>query len=321
MKKPVQWGILSTARINRRLIPVLHSSERCELRGVASRDRDRGIVYAAEWKIPKVYPGYEMLLADPAIEVVYIPLPNDLHTVWVIRALEAGKHVLCEKPLCLTTHEFEEIRQACGRTGKSVMEAFMYRHHPQTALFRQIVDDGQIGTVRAMYSEFTAIYNRPNDNYRMDAERGGGALWDIGVYPISFFLLLDQSPIIRTAGSVSMIQGIDMSVWGTLSFASGVTGQFFASFESEYSTRTSIMGTGGRLDITHPFNGTDACRAWLTINGERSELDLPKDSLYAGEVENMNDIAMGASVPRVTLEDSRRVLDAVLKIRQQTGAD
>ena len=317
MKKTVLWGILSTARINRRLIPELHASDRCALAGVASRDPERGRAYAGEWKIPRSYGSYEALLADPDIDVVYIPLPNDLHTPWVVRALESGKHVLCEKPLCLSAHELGIIRRVSAHTGKSVMEAFMYRHHPQTALFKQIVEDGLLGPLRAMYSEFAATINRPPDNYRMDAERGGGVLWDIGVYPISLFRYLDTSQVRGTAARATFEHGIDKNVWGRLDFASGVTAQFFASFESEYSTRTSIMGVKGRLDITHPFNGTHDCQAWITVDGKRTALSLPQASLYAGEIENMNDVVLQNRSPLFTLDNSWQVLEVVERIRGQ----
>jgi predicted dehydrogenase len=317
MNKTVTWGILSTAHINRRVIPEIHASDRGALRAVASRNADQARAYADEWEIPVSYGSYEALLADAEIDVVYVPLPNHLHMEWVIRALESGKHVLCEKPMCLSADEFDRIREASNATGKCVMEAFMYRHHPQIQLFRSIIESGTIGDVKGMYSEFVAAFSRDADNYRMQAEIGGGALLDVGVYPISFFQYLDPSPVSRVDARAHIEGGIDLSVWATLEFASGVTAQFFASFVSEYSTRTSVMGTKGRLDITHPFNATHLCEAWTTISGEKQSIELPQIALYAGEIENMNDVVLGIGKPLFSLDDSLRVLETVLQIKQQ----
>lgn len=315
----VRWGILSTARINRRLIPELQASSRCTLDAVASRDMNQAQAYAHQWRIPHAYGNYDALLADPAIDVVYLSLPNDLHAQWTIRALKAGKHVLCEKPLCLRMSELEAIALASEETGKTVTEAFMYRHHPQTALFRQLIQSGEIGEVIALYSEFTSTFTRPPDNYRMSAARGGGALWDIGVYPVSFFRYLMADPITAVSGKAQIVQQIDMRFWGQLHFASGITGQFFVSFDSVYSTRTSVMGTRGRLDITHPYNAVDECKAVLTRGEKTAELSIPRASLYAGEVENMNDIALGLGTALVSLEESMRVLEVILALRSEAG--
>lgn len=317
--KSIKWGILSTARINRRIIPELHASDRCEVWAVASRNLERAREYADEWNIPHAYGTYEALLTDPEIDIVYVSLPNDLHAVWTIQALHAGKYVLCEKPLCLTEEELEAIAQASEVTGKAVMEAFMYLHHPQTAFFKKLIDDGELGDVVSIYSEFAATYNRPSDNYRMSPSKGGGALWDIGVYPISFFHYLIPAKVDSVVGHARVENQIDMSFWGRIDFESGVSGQFFVSFESLYSTRTSILGTTGRLDITHPYNAIAECKAFLSKGEEVIELDLPRASLYAGEVENMNDIVLHNASPRFPLEESSKVLELVLALREDAG--
>jgi predicted dehydrogenase len=314
--KKVNWGILSTAYINRRLIPEMHACERGSLLAVASRNMEQAQAYAAKWEIPRPYGSYDELLADADIDVVYIPLPNHLHVEWVIKSLEAGKHVLCEKPMCLSSEEFERIQATSKAAGKCVMEAFMYLHHPQTKLFKNIIESGTIGDVIGMYSEFAATFSRSADNYRMQPEMGGGALLDVGVYPISFFQYLDASPVSEVRCRAQVERGIDLSVWATLDFASGVTAQFFASFISEYSTRTSIIGTKGRLDISHPYNAVHLCEAWTTISGKRQEIALPRAALYAGEIENMHDVVLGEGEPNFSLAESERVLDTVLRIKQ-----
>ncbi|HLF65841.1 MAG TPA: Gfo/Idh/MocA family oxidoreductase [Saprospiraceae bacterium] len=319
--RKVRWGILSTARINRRLIPELHASERCQLIAVASRDLRQAKDYAEIWNIPRPYGNYEALLADKDIDVVYISLPNDLHMTWTVRALHAGKHVLCEKPLCLSEDEFKKIALASEETGKSVMEAFMYMHHPQTAHFKKLIDEGEIGEVVSLYSEFASTFNRQSDNYRMSATKGGGALWDIGVYPVSFFRYLISSPVLQVNAKARIEGGIDKSFWGRIDFATDITGQFYVSFESIYSTRTSIMGTTGRLDISHPYNAISECKASLTKEDEVREIILPQASLYAGEVENMNDVVLRNETPRFTIDDSAKVLELILVLRKDAGME
>ena len=319
MQRKARWGILSTAHINRRLIPEIHASSRGELLAVASRSPDQAQAYASQWEIPRSYGSYLELLADPDIDLVYISLPNDLHAQWTIRALEAGKHVLCEKPLCLTLEELMRIRNACERTGKVAMEAFMYVHHPQMETFRKVLAENTIGAVVAMHSEFAATFSRDAGNYRLDPRRGGGALWDVGVYPVSFFLGFDDSEVELVTGKAHIVNGIDLSFWGRMDFASGVSGQFFASFESEYSTRTAILGTHGRLDITHPFNATDDCQAWLTRAGATEALPLPKASLYACEIEQMHDVLFEQAQPLFSLNESQRVLGHILDLRASAG--
>src|SRR3954471_7811642 len=145
----LRWALLSTARINRSLIPAIRASARSELTTVASRTLDRAREYAAEWQIPRVLGSYEELMADPAIDVIYNPLPNHLHAEWTVKALEAGKHVLCEKPLALTAEDVDRIADACRRTGKIAAEAFMYRHHPLTGAVLVVVASGRLGAIKS----------------------------------------------------------------------------------------------------------------------------------------------------------------------------
>ena len=185
MSKPLNWGLLSTARINRALIPPLNASKRARLLAVASRSQSSAEAYAREWKIPRALGSYEALLADPEIDVVYNPLPNNLHAEWTIKALRAGKHVLCEKPMTLTLAEMDEISAVSRETGKIVTEAFMYRHHPQTLKVKEIVENGTLGKLQLIRGAFTFTLTREGD-YRSDPAMGGGSIWDVGCYPISY---------------------------------------------------------------------------------------------------------------------------------------
>jgi predicted dehydrogenase len=189
----VKWGIVSTADINRKVIPGAHASPKVDLVGVASRDQDRADAYAREWQIPRAYGSYDALLADPEIEAVYISLPNTLHCEWSIRAVEAGKHVLCEKPLSRRAHEVEAAFDAAERAGRLLSEAFMYRHNPQTKRLQELVAGGAIGELRLIRSVFSyALYDEDNIRLRTDVE--GGALMDVGCYNVSGSRLLAGEP-------------------------------------------------------------------------------------------------------------------------------
>src|SRR3954449_9139155 len=186
---PVKWGIVSTANINRNVIPGAHASDKVELLAVASRDQGRADAYAQKWEIPRAYGSYDDLLADPDVEAVYISLPNTLHCEWSIKAMEAGKHVLCEKPMSRSPDEVAAAFDAAERTGKLLSEAFMYRHNPQTKRAKQLVDDGAIGELRLIRSTFSyGLYDETNIRLRPDAE--GGSLMDVGCYNVSWSRLI-----------------------------------------------------------------------------------------------------------------------------------
>ncbi|MEP6792880.1 MAG: Gfo/Idh/MocA family oxidoreductase [Saprospiraceae bacterium] len=311
----IQWGILSTAHINRRIIPAIHQSVRGNLLAVASRDYEKSLDYATQWHIPKSYGSYEELLANDEINVVYISLPNHLHTEWIIRSLEAGKHVLCEKPMCLSLEDFDAIENAVAKTGLTVMEGYMHLHHPQTHMWKTIIDRGDLGEIHSMRSCFSFKLERGSDNYRWHADAGGGALWDVGVYPISLFQYLYNSSQVQASAQMYIENGIDLSTSAILDFGHGRSGQFFASFRSSFSTDTVIHGSEAQLHISHPFTNVDACKAYIHRNDEIEILEVPRQYLYSGEVENMHDIILENKIPVVSLQQSKEVLKTILKIR------
>lgn len=314
----VKWGILSTARINRRVIPAIRMSRNAMLHAVASRDAKRARTYADTWDIETSYGRYEELLTDDEIDVVYISLPNSHHTEWTLKALKAGKHVLCEKPLCTTLEDIASIEEASKQAGRQVSEAFMYLHHPQTALFKSIIDEGRIGELRSMQSNFTYTWSREEDNYRLHDVDGGGSLWDIGVYPISFFQLLTGSEPVYCSGT-AYPGAPDMRFGGLLQYPKGVIGTFYCAFDTHFSTETVIHGSEGRLRITHPYNYMEKGKAWLENDSVSEELELPQAPLYQLEVEDMNAVVMEGRAPFVGLDRSRGVLNTVLKLRKGMG--
>ena len=262
----VRWGVLSTANIGvRKVIPGMLQGQHNEMVGIASRDLGKARMVAAELGLPKAYSSYEELLADPEIEAVYIPLPNHLHVSWSIRALEAGKHVLCEKPIGLSSAEAEELLAASARHPElKVMEAFMYRHHPQWQRAKQLACEGSIGDLRTVQTLFS-YYNDDPANIRNMAEIGGGGLMDIGCYCISLSRFLFDAEPQRVLGILEYDPDFktDRLASGVLDFGTG-TSTWTCSTQLAAYQRVNIMGTEGRVEIEIPFNAPhdQPCRIW-----------------------------------------------------------
>jgi predicted dehydrogenase len=262
----VCWGVLSTANIGvRKVIPAMQAGQYCDMAAIASRDLGRAQAVARELGIPKAYGSYEELLADPEIEAVYIPLPNHLHVPWSIRALEAGKHVLCEKPIGLTSAEAQELLDAARQHPHlKVMEAFMYRHHPQWQRTRKLVREGAIGDLRTIQA-FFSYYNVNPDNIRNQAEIGGGGLMDIGCYCISLSRFLFEAEPQRVMGIVEYDPElkIDRLASAILDFGVGTSAWTCSTQLAPYQ-RVNVFGTEGRVEIEIPFNAPSdrPCKLW-----------------------------------------------------------
>jgi predicted dehydrogenase len=263
--------VLSTARIGwEKVLPAMQKGEWCSLDALASRDEARGREVAGRLGIPKVYGSYEALLADPSIEAIYNPLPNHLHVPLSIAALEAGKHVLCEKPIGLTVTEAEMLAEAARRTGKLVAEAFMVRHHPQWKTARQLAQGGRIGEVRAIQTLFS-YFNADPGNIRNQADIGGGGLYDIGCYAITtaryifgaepsrVIALFDRDPAMKT----------DRLTSGLMDFPGGRQLSFTCSTQLALHQRVTIMGTTGRIEVPIPFNALPGEAMRLIVDNGR----------------------------------------------------
>jgi xylose dehydrogenase (NAD/NADP) len=302
------WGLLSTARINRRLIPAIRAAERAELRAVASRSQVRAQAYAAEWDIPRAHGSYEALLADPEIDVVYIPLPNSLHAEWAVRAAQAGKHVLCEKPLALSVSECDQIIAAAEAAGVVVAEAVMYLHHPLLHKVRQLVRDGAVGEVRLVRGAFSFFLDRPDD-VRWKPELGGGSLWDIGSYPVSFIRWIAGEPQQVFGWQTLSDTGVDAAFTGLLRYHHGVLGVFDCGFCQQFRVEAEIIGTDGALIVERPYPISPASRIRLEQGFEEKELSVPEMDGYQCEVEALTAAILdGAPLP-VPLESSRANVD------------
>lgn len=251
----LRWGILSTADIARRkVIPGLRRAARSEVVAIASRSAAVARRVAGDLGIPHAHGSYEALLADPDVDAVYVPLPNHLHAAWAIAAARAGKHVLCEKPLAMTSADAERMVAASEDAGVVLMEAFMYRHHPSWAATRRLLAEGRIGRLMAVTSWFS-YFNDDPANIRNLAEAGGGALYDIGCYSVNLSRMLFGGEPARVIGAVhrDAATGTDTITAGILEFADGVA-VFGCSTRSEDDQRVDIYGTTGRISIEIPFN-------------------------------------------------------------------
>lgn len=303
--KSLRWGFLSTARINRALVPPLRASKRNKLAAVASRSLEKARSYAKEWGIPKAYGSYEALLADPDIDVIYNSLPNSLHAEWTVKALYAGKHVLCEKPLALSLEEVDAIITASKATGFHAAEAFMYRHHPQTIAVKEMVDRGAIGKVKLIRGAFTYILNRPGD-VRLVPELGGGSIWDVGCYPVSYArYIVGAEPLEVFGWQVTGETGIDDTFVGQMRFPGDVYAQFHSSFRLSHTSLVEITGTEARITIPKPYKPGKRPTIVLDRAGKAEKVRVPGEQLYLGEVEYMADVIQGDARPRIPLDDSR----------------
>jgi len=252
----IRFGILSTANIGRKYVtPAIQLAEQCEVAAVASRKLKNAESYASEFDIPKAYGSYEKLLADPEIDAIYIPLPNNLHVEWSIKALQAGKHVLCEKPIGMNEHDAKKLMTESKKyPNLKVMEAFMYRHHPRWKRVVELVRSGKLGEIKAVHSLFT-YYNDDPDNYRNSAEMGGGGLMDVGCYSISVArLIFGRQP--KNAAGVAEYDPkyhTDRLTSGLLDFETG-TSVFTCSTQCHKDQYVKIYGTQGKIELDLPFN-------------------------------------------------------------------
>ncbi|MEO8290472.1 MAG: Gfo/Idh/MocA family oxidoreductase [Gaiellaceae bacterium] len=312
MNGPVRFGFLSTARINRMLLAAAEKTGAAEVVAVASRERERAEAYAAEHEIERAYGSYEELLEDPGVEAVYISLPNSLHVEWSIKALEAGKHVLCEKPLTRRVVDVEAAFDAAERAGLVLMEAFMWRHSPQTAKLAQLVQGGVIGRLQLVRATFSFPVEGKR-NIRLDPELEGGALMDVGTYCVSAARLLGGEPERVYGEQVIGDSGVDILFTGSLRFPRGVLAQVDAGMDVPRRDALEVVGDEGSLVIPDPWL---ARRLVLHLRREesREEIALPPADSYRLELENMSAAIRGEAEPLLGRADAvgqARALEAL----------
>ena len=302
MERPVTWGILSTARINRKVVPAAHASPKVDLVAVASRDAARARACAREWEIDRSYPSYEELLADPEIEAVYVSLPNSLHCEWSIRALEAGKHVLCEKPLSRRAADVEAAFEAAARARRLLSEAFMYRHHPQAQMLRRLVGDGAIGELRLVRSAFSfAVYDP--DNIRLRPEVDGGALMDVGCYCVNASRMLAGEPV--GVGGEAWVgpTGTDWVFAGVLRFPRDVLATFDCGTALPMRDELEAIGSEGSIFLDDPWHSREPVLEVRRADGVE-RLEAERADPYRLELENVSDAIRGKAALLLDRDDA-----------------
>jgi xylose dehydrogenase (NAD/NADP) len=302
--KDLRWGLLSTARVNRHLIPAIRAAAQAELLAVASRDPTRAEAYAAEWEIPRAHGSYEALLDDPDVDIVYISLPNSLHAEWAVRAARAGKHVLCEKPLALSAAECDRIIAAAESANVVVAEAVMYLYHPLLHKMRQLIKEGAIGQVTLVRGTLSFLLDRLND-VRWKPGLGGGALWDVGSYPVSFIRWVAGEPDEVFGWQTLSGSGVDATFAGLLRYDHGVLGIFDCGFRGQFRVQAEVTGTDGSLVLRRPYLISSESRILLRQGFEEEEIALPEANAYQCEVEALTAAVLEGTPLAVPLASSR----------------
>jgi predicted dehydrogenase len=304
----VRWGILSTAKIGtEKVIPAMQQCQYGSVEAIASRNLESAQAAAGKLNIAKAFGSYEELLADPEIDAVYNPLPNHLHVEWSIKALEAGKHVLCEKPIGLTSTQGEQLLQVAQKHPHlKVMEAFMYRHHPQWQLAKRLVDEGKIGELRTIQA-FFSYFNRDPENIRNQAGIGGGALMDIGCYPISLsrFIYSEEPQRVFGIAEFDPQFQVDRIASGVLDFGRG-TSTFTCSTQLVPYQRVNIYGVDGRIEIEIPFNAPPdkPCRVWHQRGENIAEILLEVCNQYTIQGDLLSQAILNDTAVPTPLEDA-----------------
>jgi xylose dehydrogenase (NAD/NADP) len=313
----LQWGIIGPGRIAPRIVRALAGNSRSELRAVASRDLERGRQFAAEHGAAVAYGSYDELLADPAIDVVYIALPNHLHAAWSIRALDAGKHVLCEKPLALTVADVDAIAAAARRNDRIAVEAFMYLHHLQTLAALDIAASGSLGTLQLVSATFSFLLSQADDP-RIDPSMGGGSLWDVGCYPVSIARrIAGREPDAVGAFARFDDLGVDRTFVGQLRFPGGLLALFDSGFAAADRERVEIVGTDASLVIDHPFlPEPDGRPPTVTIrrDGVATAVEVASLDQYRAEVDDLTAAILDGTAPRVGLSFSRGTIATLVEL-------
>jgi len=301
--RAVKWGIVSTARINRQVIPPVQASEKCDLIAVASRDAAGAEAYAREWGIARSYGSYEALLDDPDVEAVYISLPNSMHCEWSIRAVEAGKHVLCEKPMSRRAAEVEAAFDAADRTGRLLMEAFMWRHHPQSRKLTELVAEGAVGTPRVIRSSFSFTIADDPDNVRLLSGLDGGALMDVGCYCVSASRLLAGEPLQSVGAQVVGGDGVDVLFAGVMLHDRGMMSHFDCGLVLPSRDELEVFGEEGSLFLDDPWHAHEPLIE-IRRGGAVERVETARANSYQLELENLSEAIRGEAEPLLGRADA-----------------
>lgn len=317
----LRWGVLGCANIAiGQSIPGMQQSKRSVVTAIASRDEEKARGTAEKLGIQKAYGSYEALLADDTVDAVYIPLPNHLHKEWTLKAAAAGKHVLCEKPFAMNAAEAQEMVSACEQAGVVIAEAFMYRHHPRYAQTRELIAAGEVGERRGIHGTFTFNSASRTGNFRTEQEMGGGAMYDIGVYPISAArMILEAEPEAATVHALfsNTHGGVDMMASGLLEFPKGVGLTFDCAMWAAFRNTLEILGAEGRIEMPSAFicNPSEASSFFVTTGSGRREVVVSALNHFSQQADDFAAVALDGAPQAFKPGDAvqgMRALDACL---------
>jgi D-xylose 1-dehydrogenase (NADP+, D-xylono-1,5-lactone-forming) len=311
---PVKWGIMSTARINLKFLAGARQANDVEILALGSRDQARGEAFAREHRIPRTYGSYDALLADPEVEAVYVPLPNSLHVEWSVRALQAGKHVLCEKPLSRHPAEVERAFDVAQREGRLLMEAFMWRHNPQTGKLTELIAGGAIGRLRLIRASFSFAATDAAD-VRLLTALDGGALMDVGCYCVRAARLLGGEPEHLSAEQALGGDGVDVVFAGTMRHPDDVLSHFDCGLALDARDELEVVGEEGSLFLGDPWHCLEPAIE-LRRGGDVERIELEPVNSYRLEAENFSAAIRGERPPLLGREDAvgqARTIDALYR--------
>lgn len=317
MSNKINWGIIGCAGIaERALIPAIKASSNGVLYGIAARDKKRALDWSRTHGFKKAYPDYQALLDDQAIDAIYNPLPNSLHAEWSIRAARAGKHVLCEKPMAMNAAEVRDMTGAAEKAGVLLMEAFMYKFHPQIEKSLKLLAAGEIGAVRSVHSSFTFLSEPDGRNYRWFPEMGGGALYDVGCYTISASRLIfnaEPKSVFARAALHPRFR-VDVSAHMLMEFPGGRFAQCDCAFDAQFQSRLLVVGEAGTLGLDRAFSAKHHEVKIRVVKGDRHEdIPVPAENMYTRMVEHFGGCVLEKKPLRYAAGDAEgnmRVIDA-----------
>lgn len=317
-KKPeLNWGIISTARISAKVIPTIQASKHNNVLAVASRELNRARDFADSMAVPVAYGSYDELLHDANVQAVYIPLPNHEHMSWTIKALEAGKHVLVEKPFALSADQAQQMVAAANDHSLVLMENFMYRHHSRIPKTIELIKRGEIGKIRFIESSFSFPLENPDD-FRLVPGMGGGVLYDLGCYCINFQrLMLGREPLSVQSRYHEGGSGVDLQMLTTLDFGEQTYGSFEIAFNAARQQHARIVGTEGTISLDLPFNQGDKGVSTIIERGDDiKKINYRSENTYQNLIEHFYQVVIRKEMPMYPLADAVKnmsIIDAVFQ--------
>ena len=326
MTDKLRWGIVSRAGINGGLMGPMRVAPRSELAAVASRTTEKAEAYAAEHDIPKAYGSYDALLADPDIDAVYVSLPTWMHSEWSVKAADAGKHVLCEKAMVISLAELDAIEAAASRNNVTIFEAYAYLHHPQWHRIMAMIEAGELGKLRSLDGACCFYMSEEHDNVRLHTGGGGGAMWDVGVYPMTQAIVVNGGPPVEVwAHQVKGKRGVDVSFSGQMLFDNDVVAHITAGLQSPRRQSLLIVGVDGTIEsdtsarFTTPLTLTE--RVFTPPETGVESVTVPGPDVFQCEVEAMEACVFDGADPVVSLALSRSFVKTILALYEsaETG--